>query len=321
MPFQIVIGVDIAKRKFDVACLIEGKYKHKTFPNNGQGHAAFMVWLLSLCGDVKPLMCMEATGAYSLPVADFPGNQGYAVSLVNPAKSQAFANSELSRATTDKTDAKRIARYALTIQPPLWTPPPANIRELQARVRRVEQLLKMIQMERNRLETAATSILASITAILAALDAELKATRDAIKNPMNNDSDLKQRSDLPGTIPGISDATIAHLLVVLSEHHGFSNAKQVVAFVGLAPALRESGQWRGTTHIAKNGDSALPKALCMPALCAWRFNPLIRVFCERLKANGKSGKAIACAAMRKLIHIAFGVLKSGKPFDPILRLN
>ncbi|MDP1614737.1 MAG: IS110 family transposase, partial [Methylococcales bacterium] len=53
-----------------------------------------------------------------------------------------------------------------------------------------------------------------------------------------------------------------------------------------------------------------------PALCALRFNPLIRVFCERLKANGKNGKAVACAAMRKLIHISVGVLKSGKPFDP-----
>ncbi len=81
-------------------------------------------------------------------------------------------------------------------------------------------------------------------------------------------------------------------------------------------ALRQSGQWSGKTHIAKNGDSALRKALYMPALSAWRHNPFIREFCERLKANGKNGKAIACAAMRKLIHIAFGVLKSGKPFDP-----
>jgi len=54
----------------------------------------------------------------------------------------------------------------------------------------------------------------------------------------------------------------------------------------------------------------------MPAISAWRYNSLIRVFCERLKANGKNGKAVVCAAMRKLIHIAFGVLKSGKPFDP-----
>ena len=79
---------------------------------------------------------------------------------------------------------------------------------------------------------------------------------------------------------------------------------------------RQSGQWTGTTHIAKNGDALLRKALHMPALCALRFNPSIRTFCQRLKANGKNGKALACAAMRKLIHIAFGVLKSGKPFDP-----
>ena len=68
--------------------------------------------LLSLCGDVNPLICMESTGAYSLPLADFLVAQGYAVSLVNPAKIHAFAKSELSRAKTDKADAKLIARYA-----------------------------------------------------------------------------------------------------------------------------------------------------------------------------------------------------------------
>jgi len=59
----------------------------------------------------------------------------------------------------------------------------------------------------------------------------------------------------------------------------------------------------------------LRKALYMPALVAWQYNPIIRTFCQRLKNNGKNGKAIACAAMRKLIHIAFAVLQSGKPFD------
>ena len=55
-------------------------------------------------------------------------------------------------------------------------------------------------------------------------------------------------------------------------------------------------------------------------MVAWRHNPAVRAFCERLKANGKSGKAVACAAMRKLLHIAFAILKSGKPFDPNLGL-
>ena len=316
VSFKVSIGVDIAKKKFDVACLIDGKYKHKNFTNSELGYIDFIAWFLSLCGDVKPLICMEATGAYSLPLADFLANQGYAVSVVNPAKIHAFAKSELSRAKTDKADAKLIARYALTIQPPLWTPPPANIRDLQALLRRVEHLLEMIQMERNRLETAEKSTLASIKKVLEVLEAELKETRKAIKNHIDNNPDLKKRSDLLDTIPGIGEASIAHFLVVLSEHRDFKSAKQVVAFAGLAPSLRQSGQWRGNTHIAKSGDSALRKALYMPALSAWRHNPLIREFCERLKANGKNGKAIACAAMRKLIHIAFGVLKSGKPFNP-----
>ncbi len=316
IQFSITIGVDIAKQKFDVASLIAGKYKHKKFDNNEAGFMAFIAWFLTLCGDVKPLICMESTGAYSLPLADFLVNHGYSVSLVNPAKIHAFAKSELSRAKTDKADAKLIARYAFLMQPSLWIPTPAHIRELHALVRRVEHLLKMIQMERNRQETADAKIMASINTVLETLDAELEATRKAISDHIDNHPDLKQRGDLLATIPGIGEASIAHLLIALSEHHGFTHAKQVVAFAGLAPALRQSGQWSGNTHIAKNGDALLRKTLYMPALCAWTHNPLIRVFCERLKANGKNGKAIVCAAMRKLIHIAFGVLKSGKAFDP-----
>jgi Transposase and inactivated derivatives len=315
-PFQITIGIDIAKKKFDVASLIGGKYKHKTFDNNERGFIAFIAWFLPLCADINPLICMEATGAYSLSLADFLAHQGYAVSVVNPAKIHAFAKSELSRAKTDKADAKLIARYAYTMQPPLWVPTPANIQTLQALVRRVEHLLEMIQMERNRQDTANASVTDSIGTVLATLEAELKATRQAICDHINNDPDLKLRSDLLESIPGIGNATIAHLLIALSPHHGFTHAKKVVAFAGLAPALRESGQWRGNTHIAKTGDSTLRKALYMPALVAWRYNPIISTFCERLKANGKNGKAIACAAMRKLIHISFGVLKSGEHFNP-----
>ena len=314
--FDIIIGADIAKKKFDVACLLEGKFKHKVFTNDAAGFASFVAWFLSLCGDISPLICMEATGPYSLPLADYLVNHGFSVSLVNPAKIHAFAKSELSRAKTDKADAKLIARYALKMQPPLWTPPPANIRELQALVRRVEHLLEMIQMEQNRLETADASTHLSITNVLNTLETELKSTRKAIKDHINNYPDLKQRSDLLETIPGIGEACIAHLLLALSEHHGFTHAKQVAAFAGLAPVLRESGQWRGNTHISKTGDSALRKVLYMPALCAKRYNPVIQVFWARLQRNGKNGKAITCAAMRKLIHIAFGVIKSGKPFDP-----
>lgn len=97
-------------------------------------------------------------------------------------------------------------------------------------------------MESNRQETADASIIPSINAVLATLNAELKATRKVISDLIDCDPDLKNRSDLLNTILGIGAATTAHFLVALDQHHDFSNAKQVVAFAGLAPALRKSGQ-------------------------------------------------------------------------------
>jgi transposase len=163
--FQITIGVDIAKKKFDVALLIENKYKHKHFTNDNAGFGAFIAWLLTFNLPILPLVCMEATGAYSLPLADFLVDNGYPVSVVNPAKIHAFAKSELSRAKTDKADAKLIARYALSMQPALWTPPPPEMRRLQALTRRIEHLLEIQQMERNRLDTADGSVKESIYAL------------------------------------------------------------------------------------------------------------------------------------------------------------
>ena len=66
---QIVIGVDIAKLKFDVARLCEGKYRHKKFDNNPAGFTAFLTWLTSFA-DEQPWLCMEATGGYSIPLAE-----------------------------------------------------------------------------------------------------------------------------------------------------------------------------------------------------------------------------------------------------------
>lgn len=312
---KTTIGIDIAKLKFDVARLAAGKYKHAKFPNNPEGFAAFAAWVDGF-GDSDVKLCMEATGTYNLPLAEFLADRGYWVSVVNPAQIHAFGKSELSRAKTDKADAKLIARYALQTELAAWKPLPANLRYLQALTRRLEHLLEMERMERNRLATADSAIVPSINTVLATLEAELKATRQAIQDHIDKDPDLRQRSDLLNSIPGIGPATTAYLLVALSTHRGYTSAKQAAAQAGLAPAIVESGQMKGKTRIAKTGDARLRKALYMPALAAWKYNPVIRSYCKRLKANGKNGKLIVCGAMRKLIHLAFAILKSGKPFDP-----
>jgi hypothetical protein len=66
----------------------------------------------------------------------------------------------------------------------------------------------------------------------------------------------------------------------------------------------------------QDGDPLLRAKLSMPAVVAGQNNPIIRAFRLRLETNGKNGMPIVCASMSKLVHIAFAILKSGKPFDP-----
>jgi transposase len=307
--FECAVGIDIAKQKFDTALLQGTKGRHKVFPNDPEGFTAFLAWLSGLgVAPAKCHVCREATGTYGLALAEHLSDPGVPVSVVNPAKIKAFGKADRLRAKTDKIDAKLIARFAQEKHPPLWTPPPPAARDLLALLRRVEPLLEMRQRERNRRDTAPTTTASSVQTVLDALEAELAAVREEIRCRIDSDPDLRRRGDLLDSIPGLGEASVPHLLVLFSHDNAF--AKQAAAFTGRAPRLSESGRQAARTRLSKVGDPLLRKALYLPAWVAWRYNPVIRAFCERLKANGKNGKAIVCAAMRKLIHIAFGVLRA-----------
>lgn len=312
------IGVDIAKAKFDVAAWIDGKYKTKVFPNTPTGFEAFLTWLRPFA---PAHVCMAATGRYGEALATCLVEQGVTVRVVNPAQIHAFGKAELNRTKTDQSDAKLIARFCQLHQPPAWQPLPPAVRQLQALVRRLDDLMALRQMERNRQDGADATVQASLARVLALLDAELKQTRAAIHDHVDQHPDLRQQRDLLDTIPGLGEATITVLLASLGDIHRFDNAKQVTAFAGLSPAQRQSGKYQGQTRLSKTGDALLRKALYLPAVVAGQHNPVVRAFCERLKAKGKAGKVIVCAAMRKLLTLAYGVLKSGRPFDPNLNVS
>lgn len=133
---------------------------------------------------------------------------------------------------------------------------------------------------------------------------------------IDNHPGLKKQQELLSSIPGVGDSTANTLLAFLSPLERFHSVKQVVAYAGLNPSIRQSGQWAGKTPIAKAGNVLLRKALYLPAVVAKQHNPVIAAFCDRLMLNGKRPMQVVVAAMRKLLHLAFGVLNSGKPFDP-----
>jgi len=312
---DVVIGIDVSKNKFDLALLRNGKLRHKSFPNTAAGHAALIDWLKAQ-DIVAAHACMESTNVYGEALAECLHDHGYAVSIVNPARIKGFAQSELSRTKTDKADAGVIARFCAALKPAPWTPEPVEIRELRALVRRLDALMDMRQQEINRLHVAPAVVAETVKAHIDFLDRSIRETKQRIRDHIDNHPDLKHKKDLLATIPGIGEATIAVALSEFANIERFRSAKCLAAFAGVAPRERQSGSSvRGRTALSKMGRGKLRKAFFMPALVALRYNPLLKAMKERMLAAGKAKMAIVGAAMRKLVHLIYGVLKSGKPFN------
>jgi transposase len=313
---KVYVGIDVSKASLDVAVLKGTQREHARFSNDTDGYIKLQRWLKKQGRSVQ--VCLEATGSYGEGIAEFLYEAGYPVSVVNPARIKGYAQSQMSRNKTDKLDAYLIADFCRTQQPQSWSPPPPELRELTALVRHLEDLQQTRSQIANRLSVARTStIKAQLQAQLALLDEQIKQTKRAINDHINHFPHLKQQRDLLASIPGIGELTAGKLLAEWRSITQFKCVAQLVAVAGLNPRHHRSGSSvHHATHISKCGRASLRAALYLPAVVAKQHNPILARFAARLQQRGLSGKPLIVAIMRKLLHLVFGILKSGKPFDP-----
>lgn len=311
-----ILGIDIAKDSFQATLLVGDRKYRRSFGNRPKELADLTKWL-SKHQVTQVHACMEATGTYWEAVAEYLHDGGHVVSVINPARIRDYARSKLARNKTDKLDADMIADFCQTQAPPSWTPLAPEVRELRDMVRHLEDLRNIRTQESNRLASGVASeqVRDMLQSHLAFLDEQIKDLEKRLQDHIDQHPDLKQQRDLLVSIPGIGVLTAAKLL---SENiQSFSSTRSLVAHAGLNPQSHESGtSVRGRPRLSKIGNSNMRKALYFPAISAMRYNPVVSNFCERLAQRNKHKMVIIGAAMRKLLCLALGVLKSNQPFDP-----
>lgn len=310
-----VLGIDVGKDYLDCELLGDKKATRKV-PNSMRGFEQIVSWLRNRKVE-NVHVCMEATGGFSDELAFYLHEHGHVVSIVNPMQIRAFGQSELARAKTDKADAGLIARFCQAMHPAPWEPPSPAERRLRQLVRRRRSLVEMRTQEENRLESPGMqTVRESIVGMLGTLDEQITEIEEQIKATIADDDDLKGKRDLIQSITGIGPTTSATILGETPHIERFQSSKALAAFAGLCPQIRQSGKSSfrsGTTPI---GNRAIRRVLYMAALSALRTNPVIRAFGSRLRERGKRPKEVIVAAMRKLLVLVYGVLKTGRPFDP-----
>jgi transposase len=321
-PFAFSLGIDVGKSSLEVRLRDSDDIRAATcVPNDSDGHEVLLNWLDAHGADPeKTCVCMEASGGYEEAIARRLHEDGYRVSVINPRRIKGYAASQLQRTKTDSADAALIARFGQREEPRPWEPPAAVESRLKELTRARQALKKEKTRTQNRLEGAEDeAVRRAHRGLLDEIERQIEELEEEIETCIEADATMKERYRLLDTIPGVGLQTAAIVISELGSPERFESARQAAAYAGLVPSHRESGtSVRGAPRMSKVGNGRLRRAMYFPAMAALRFNDAVKALGDRLEKRGKEKMVIIGAAMRKLLHICYGVLKSGRAFDASL---
>lgn len=309
-----VLGVDVSKADFH-ACLLQGERRTKqSFANSAGGYRRLQRWLENRrCSKIHA--CMEATGAYWMGLANALHERGLEVSVVNPSRTALLARSQLRRTKTDRVDAEMIAEFCLTQHPKAWIPPSPHILELRGFLSyRDELVAERIRLKQIAADVPANKALKKLhVGHLKSLNEAIAAIEEQIQALLNADARLRAGVSALEAVSGIGFISAVSIVAKLPIER-LRDGKAAAAYVGLSPRERQSGtSVHGRPRICKTGNAALRRDFYMPALSAMRYNPILSAFAARLRERGKPPKVIVVAVMRKLVVLAFTLLKHSMP--------
>jgi transposase len=307
MSSQFFVGIDIAKAQLDIALRPTGE--RWAVANDDLGIAALVTRLQALH---PTLIVLEATGGYQRAVVAALAAAGLPVVVVNPRQARDFAKATGQLATTDALDARALAHVAEAVRPRPRPLPDAQAEELRALPARRRQLVAMRTTEQNRLASAPRRLQTDIQAHITWLNSRLAALDDDLDTTLRTSPVWREREELLRSVPGIGPVCTRTRLLDLPEW-GTLSRQRLATLVGVAPLNRDSGTRRGSRTIW-GGRAHVRTALYMSTLVAVRYDPVIKVFYDRLRAQGKAAKVALTACMRKLLTILNAMVKHHTPW-------
>lgn len=310
----VYAGVDVSKADLDLA--FTNSEESVRFPNSDQGIAELIRRL-----EVQPpvLVVLEATGGFETATALALAAREIPVVVVNPRQVRDFAKSTGQFAKTDQIDARILALFAERVRPQVRPLPDEATRTLDALVGRRRQLIDMLTQEKNRLGFALPALHKGIKKHIRWLERQLADVDEDLDDLIQTSPIWQAKSDLLREVPGVGPNLTRTLLAELPELGTLSN-KEIAALVGVAPFPRDSGVMRGK-RMVWGGRAPVRCALYLSIWSASKWNPVIRVFYQRLRARGKPPKVAQVACMRKLLTILNAMLRDGRGWDPEIPLQ
>lgn len=325
-----VLGIDVAQKELVVTLgrmnedLSIDLYSHKVFRNTNSGIVSMIKWVKKLTISELPVSyVMEATGVYHQKLAYYLDENSFEVSIVMPNKISNYMRTLENKTITDKSCSAAITQFGLERKLERWQRPDPLYKKLQQLTRERDQIVTERVMVKNMLhaeETEAESNSSSVKRLKARikfLSKQENEIKQEIENYIKNHADLKRDIERICTIPGVGQLTA---VIVLAETNGFElirNKKQLTSYAGLDVKEKQSGtSVKGKPRISKKGNTALRKAMHLPALSAIKHEEKFReLFARLVSRHGVKMKAVV-AIQRKLLELIYLLHKNQTEYQP-----
>jgi len=322
------IGIDVSSATLDFA-LLDGKGTHLESVQIENDRKAVMKlmgqWSKRHGVEVgKSLICLEATGHYTLMMLNLIVGQQWHAWLAHPNDIQQSMG--IKRVKNDKVDALRIAQYARTFH--------EKARLFTAQNRKLDRLKHLIT-RRNHLVRSRARHRTHITDLNRYMDRQLRTEFDRIDKrqikledqlvahvdalilaEIRTDPQTERQYDLLRTIPGVGPQLAAYLVACTDGFARFNTPRQLSCHAGVAPFERSSGSSvRGRTQVSHQADKSLKTLLHMSALVSVREPGELRQYFERKRAEGKKPILVVNAVRNKLVHRVCAVIRNNRPYE------
>lgn len=323
------IGVDVSKNTLDVA-LFRGKIDwnegHVKVSNNESGYKELRKWLRLKNAEKKRLrICMESTGLYTHDFRSWLEKENIIYYVVDPKLMHHFAPPQsikgIRQTKNDKADAFRIAIYCSLFHDSMEPSklPSAAYFKLKRLLAERRQYVKQSVLYRQQLSDI--SIYDSVGSRIRK-KSEVENLRDNIKQTdaemkaiIDTDPEIRRNYELLISIVGVGLVVAVTTIVLTENFTTFTNPRKYASYIAIAPFPHESGtSIRGATRVSKQGFRQAKADLSISVLSAITFDPDIKEYWQRKKAEGKHTGCVLNAIKFKIVLRMFAVVKRGKPY-------
>ena len=333
-----IVGIDIGKNHHEASIVSpEGKQIGPSlrFATTHKGADSLMSFIFKNIGNSPCVFGMEATGHYWYPIYSFLKAKGYTIYVINPIQSDSLRKMYIRQTKNDSIDSFLIAEVirlgqfgttSMGILEKYLTP--ENIENAP-----IDELFEIIKdKSHNRLTRAKAISIKEAAADTFGIKIAQDAFSFQLKQLIDRMNFLDKQIEALDcqileyyekfdcylhTIPGIGIIGAATILAEIGDISRFKNSSSLIAFAGIDPTVRQSGEFNSThNHMSKRGSPYLRHAIFLAATtCSFHNSPL-NAYYKKKRDQGKHHLTATGAVARKLTTVIYAVLRDSKPYEP-----